>query len=101
MRNPLIAATALLFVTSAFGADGITAVRDSNGRVVFVNAERPTATQTSGSACAAPSAAGGYVYWSVTQRRWKRVPTPSATQVRNACSAAREVEAKLATSATP
>lgn len=104
MRSPLIAATAILLAASAYGADGITAVRDHSGRVVFVNAERQaeaTATAPSGEQCATPSASRGYVYWSVTQRRWKRVPAPTAAQVRSACSAAKEVEARLAGPAAP
>lgn len=102
MRSHLIAATAFLWASGAFGADGITAVRDGSGRVVFVNAEMPAhqgASPSPGSECVAPRTS--YVYWSVTQRRWKRVPSPSAAQVRNACSAAREVEATLARPAAP
>jgi soluble lytic murein transglycosylase-like protein len=73
-----------------------------NGRVIFVNAEGPAATArtpvSSGSDCASASA-GNYVYWSVTQKRWKRVPAPSAAAVRDACSAVKEVAATMAANA--
>jgi soluble lytic murein transglycosylase-like protein len=45
------------------------------------------------------SAPQQYVYWSNTKRRWVRVPAPSKAAVRNACSAAHEVEVAMATPA--
>jgi soluble lytic murein transglycosylase-like protein len=93
----------------SYAGDGIVPVRQ-NGRVIFVNAEQPAAAQTPTSATtttasnpAAPELAScqnastqQYVYWSNTKRRWVRVPTPSKIAVRNACSAAQEVEAAMA-----
>lgn len=80
---------------TALAADGIMPVRQ-NGRVVFVNAEGPgpTAARSETSDCGT-SAGQEYVYWSNTQKRWKRAPAPSAKAVRSACSAAQEVTAKL------
>ncbi len=84
--------------------DGIVPVRE-NGRVIFVNSEKPaeTAVNASQTSAAAPElqscqnpGSQQYVYWSNTKRRWMRVPTPSKTAVRNACSAAQEVEATMA-----
>ena len=84
--------------------DGIVPVRE-NGRVIFVNSEKPaeTAVNASQTSVAAPElqscqnpGSQQYVYWSNTKRRWMRVPTPSKTAVRNACSAAQEVEATMA-----
>src|SRR5690242_15652601 len=99
MRIHLIAAAAVSLVGSAWAGDGIIPVRE-NGRVIFVNDERSSnraSTPSNGSDCSTSGVRGSYVYWSVTQKRWKRVPAaPSAAQVRSACSAAKEVEATLA-----
>ena len=92
----------------SYAGDGIVPVRQ-NGRVIFVNSEQPAATPTSTSMMsaaalntAAPevancqnSAPQAYVYWSNTKRRWVGVPAPSKIAVRNACSAAQEVEATM------
>jgi soluble lytic murein transglycosylase-like protein len=104
MSTALIALSGL-----SYAGDGIVPVRQ-NGRVIFVNAEQSATTQTPTSATpttaantAAPelatcqnSAPQQYVYWSNAKRRWVRVPTPSKVAVRNACSAAQEVEAAMA-----
>jgi soluble lytic murein transglycosylase-like protein len=103
MRAHLIAATAIMLASSASAADGIMPVRQ-NGRVIFVNAEGPAASAgtaaLSESDCASASPRN-YVYWSVTQKRWKRVPAPSAAAVRDACSAVKEVAATMASSPAP
>ena len=87
----------------SYAGDGIVPVRE-NGRVIFVNSEKPaeTAVNASQTSAAAPelqtcqnSAPQQYVYWSNTKRRWMRVPTPTKVAVRNACSAAQEVEATI------
>jgi len=100
--------SAVLIALSGLGhaGDGIVPVRE-NGRVIFVNSEKPTnppaapAQGTSVSvtpelATCQNSAPQQYVYWSNTKRRWVRVPAPTAAAVRNACSAAREVEVTMA-----
>jgi soluble lytic murein transglycosylase-like protein len=101
MRIQLVMAVMFALGTaSAFAADGIVPVRE-NGRVIFVNAESAnTAPAASESGCV-PAQPQRYLYWSVTQKRWKRVPQPSAAQVRSACSAVKEVAATMAQSSQP
>ena len=74
-----------------------------NGRVIFVNAEGSapggTAAANAAESDCASTSPRNYVYWSVTQKRWKRVPTPSAAAVRSACSAVKEVAATMASNA--
>src|SRR5262245_15059628 len=90
----------------SYAGDGIVPVRE-NGRIIFVNAEKPAAPPATPSAATTMSSAPElsscenaapqqYVYWSNTKRRWVRVPAPSRVVVRNACSAAQEVEATMA-----
>jgi soluble lytic murein transglycosylase-like protein len=89
----------------SYAGDGIVPVRE-NGRIIFVNSEKPAAPQAASAATttsAAPelstcesAAPQSYVYWSNTKRRWLRVPAPSRVAVRKACSAAQEVEATMA-----
>jgi soluble lytic murein transglycosylase-like protein len=88
----------------SYAGDGIVPVRE-NGRVIFVNSEKPAAAASNATqaSAAAPelkscqnSGSNQYVYWSNTKRRWMRVPTPTKVAVRNACSAAQEVEATIA-----
>jgi soluble lytic murein transglycosylase-like protein len=89
----------------SYGGDGIVPVRE-NGRVIFVNSEKPAEVKLDAStsiSAAAPElqscqnpGSQQYVYWSNTKRRWMRVPTPTKSAVRNACSAAQEVEATIA-----
>jgi soluble lytic murein transglycosylase-like protein len=102
MRAHLIAATAIVLSQAASAADAIVAVRE-NGRVVFVNAESgaPSPASASNESGCTRSVPEGYVYWSVTQRRWKRVPAPSAVAIRNACSAVKEVADTLASKPAP
>jgi soluble lytic murein transglycosylase-like protein len=106
-----MSATLIALSGLSYAGDGIVPVRE-NGRVVFVNAEQPMATAPTPKSSTAPntvapelsncqnSAAQQYVYWSNTKRRWVRVPAPSKVAVRNACSAAREVEVAMAAPAT-
>ena len=98
MSAALIALSGLLYA-----GDGIVPVRE-NGRVIFVNSEKPAETavnaaQTSAAASELQSCQNSapqqYFYWSNTKRRWMRVPTPTKIAVRNACSAAQEVEATI------
>jgi soluble lytic murein transglycosylase-like protein len=98
MRFGTVAAATLAISAlggTALAGDGIMPVRQ-NGRVIFVNAEMPAPTAGQQETRDCGTAPGQqYVYWSNTQKRWKRVLTPSAKAVRNACSAALEVSAKL------
>lgn len=97
----------LLLASEALAADGITPVRDAQGRVVYVNdlnnSSSPTNTlNDSTNAKPAGNASfdgqqAKYVYWSNTQHRWKAVPAPSLTGSR-ARSAAAEVLAATETS---
>jgi soluble lytic murein transglycosylase-like protein len=68
--------------------DGIAAVKDENGRTVYVNAPRPEAAST---ASARPKRASVLVYWSNQERQWKPVPPPSPSAMRAAREAADEV----------
>jgi soluble lytic murein transglycosylase-like protein len=86
----------------SYAGDGIVPVRE-NGRVIFVNSEKPADVAANAPQASAPElqscqtpGSNQYVYWSNTKRRWMRVPTPSKVAVRNACSAAQEVEAAIA-----
>ncbi len=95
--------TFLLLVTRpATAADGITLVRDAEGRVVYVNdSSSPTNTLNASTNAASGSISMDgrqvkYVYWSNTQHRWKAVPAPSLTGNR-ARSAAAEVLAATET----
>src|SRR5260370_8482033 len=82
----LMAFTFLQLVTRpATAADGITLVRDAEGRVVYVNdSSSPTNTLNASTNAASGSISMDgrqvkYVYWSNTQHRWKAVPAPSLT----------------------
>jgi hypothetical protein len=79
---------------TAFAGDGIVPVRE-NGRVVFVNNDAKPTPPAADSGCTSTSKR--LVYWSNTERRWKRVPTPSRVALSNACSAAQEVSAMVST----
>lgn len=94
-----IAAMISLGCVSAYAADGIVPKRE-NGRVIFVNDESAQAAEAATAGGCTPTARS-YVYWSVTQKRWKRVPQPSAAQVRSACSAVKEVAATMAATPQP
>jgi soluble lytic murein transglycosylase-like protein len=63
-----------------------------NGRVVYVNdetADRPQAKENQPEKQSLPQRK--FIYWSVTEHRWKPVPVPSAGALRAARSAAAEV----------
>jgi soluble lytic murein transglycosylase-like protein len=77
-----------------FAADGIVPVREGN-RVIFKNNESAPASSITGSSCESASPRR-YLYWSNTDKRWKRIPAPSKVAIRNACSAMQEVNAAVA-----
>jgi hypothetical protein len=74
-------------------AGSITSTTDGSGRTIYVNdsVARQSNRHTSGE----PGPRSGLVYWSVTQHRWK--PVPSAN-IRAARSAAAEVEPQFSNS---
>ena len=82
------------------GEAAIVPVREGD-RIIFKNNESvppPTVAQAdrSGEAGECESTAPRrYIYWSNTEKRWKRVPAPSRLAIRNACSAVREVTAAI------
>ncbi|MEO6120228.1 MAG: lytic transglycosylase domain-containing protein [Terriglobales bacterium] len=88
---PLLAIT-LCLAPSLYAGDGIVASH-ANGRKIFVNNEvsAPGARNAS-----APATRGRLVYWSQLERRWKAVPPPSRTAMRNARSAVQEINALVA-----
>jgi soluble lytic murein transglycosylase-like protein len=88
-----VAASIFCLVPSAlFAGDGIIA-KSENGRVIFVNNEAPAARPDSAPVAAAPRR---LVYWSRTEGRWKAVPPPSRTAMRNARYAMQEINAMVA-----
>ncbi len=93
-RRLTLAAAALCLLASPLSAgDGIMAT-STNGRKIFVNNEAP-APELAGTK-AAPVTRGRLVYWSRLERRWKAVPPPSRTALRNARSAVQEINAMVA-----
>ncbi len=89
---PLLAISVLLSFTAT--AQTITTVEE-HGRRVFRNDEA-AAPVRSASAQTAP-AQSRYLYWSVTEKRWKPVPAPTLRSLREARSAVAEVTQFVAT----
>lgn len=87
-RAALLVAVSALLAPSLASA-GIHAVVE-DGRVVYVN-DDDTADEAKPKPAAPEPASRRFVYWSVTERRWKPVPVPSAGALRAARSAAAEV----------
>ena len=80
------------YVRAEAGSDsGITPTTDGDGRTIYVNESVPRTSRTS-SLSQAPERRSPLVFWSVTDHRWK--PVPSAN-VRAARSAAEEVNQYL------
>jgi soluble lytic murein transglycosylase-like protein len=69
-------------------ASGITTTTDDYGRVVYVNESVPSTNKS----LDAPAQRSSLAFWSVTEHRWKRVPS---AHVRAARSAAAEVNQYL------
>lgn len=92
-----LAAVVLLASFTAFADDGIVAKKE-NGRVIFVNNDAPAASTSAAATSAAPalSTPRRYVYWSSVEHRWKPVPPPSRTALRNARFAVSEINAMVA-----
>lgn len=78
-------------------AQNIVAVHDENGHVVWVNNEDPPKPQPSSTANEAKPRTSTLVYWSRTEKRWKPVPSPSPSMMKQAQQAANEVSAFVAT----
>ncbi|HXZ82003.1 MAG TPA: lytic transglycosylase domain-containing protein [Terriglobales bacterium] len=88
----LAAITLATFLPHAMAGDGITAVRDSYGRTVYVNDEAPAShASPQVSAPSSPARSSRLVYWSNNEHCWKAVPAPS----RSAASAARSAVAEV------
>lgn len=85
-------AIAFCVAPSLYAGDGIVA-SNANGRKIFVNNEKPAPGDKP---AAAPATRGRLVYWSRLERRWKAVPPPSRTAMRNARSAVQEINALVA-----
>jgi Transglycosylase SLT domain len=89
--------TAISFLSTVFSnttaqAQGaITSTRDESGRTIYVNGDAPSAGSRSQ---ATPSTRSPLMYWSVTEHRYKPVPTSGAV-MRAARSAASEVNTYL------
>jgi soluble lytic murein transglycosylase-like protein len=69
--------------------DGIIAVKDENGRTVYVNGDKARERQPV--RASAPTRSSVLVYWSNKEKRWKPVPAPSRSTMRSARRAADEV----------
>lgn len=76
--------------TSAYAGNGIVAVK-KDGRTFYVNSDEPSNVPAGSQSATAPQKRMVLVYWSHTERRWKRVPRPSAGAMRSARDAAQEV----------
>jgi len=88
-------ATAQAAAQTATGAGGITASTDESGRRVYVNAEGSgNASPAAGRADTSAGARSPLEYWSVTEHRFKPVPTNGAV-MRAARTAASEVTSYL------
>jgi soluble lytic murein transglycosylase-like protein len=91
--------TAISFLSTVFSnstaqAQGaITSTRDESGRTIYVNGDTPSAASRS-QAVPSPSTRSPLMYWSVTEHRYKPVPTSGAV-MRAARSAASEVNTYL------
>lgn len=73
-------------------AQSITAVEE-NGRKIYVNADAPARARA---VPVARTRASRYVFWSVTEHRWKPVPPPSPNILKAARYAAAEVSQYIA-----
>lgn len=84
----LMALAASTLFSLAANAQGIHAVRDDQGHVVYTNEgpSRPTPKPEQ-----APAVQTRLVYWSVTQKRWVPLNSPSPKALREARRAAAEV----------
>lgn len=108
-RRAVLATAAFCLMSGAvaFAGDGAGAIvpNKDGGRTIWVNNESYVApTAEAAKITEAPSAlnTAKLVYWSRTERRWKRVPRPTGYAVEQARTAAQEVsnvvyEAPLAT----
>ncbi len=76
----------------AGSGESITVTTDDSGHKVYVNDSVPVTSRRSASSDAAPVRRNQLVFWSVTEHRWKPVPTAN---VRAARSAVAEVNAYL------
>ena len=74
-------------------ADSITSTTDESGRKIYINGDGPSPSTASRTEAWTPSRSG-LVYWSVTEHRFKPVPTSGAV-MRAARSAASEVNTYL------
>ena len=90
--------TAISFLSTMFStvparaqSGGIAATTDDSGRRIFVNGDTPSPTRRTETAVSGRSA---LMYWSVTDHRFKPVPTSGAV-IRAARSAASEVNTYL------
>src|SRR5882757_10453 len=79
-------------------AQNIVAIHDENGHVVWVNNEEPPKPQSTSIASESKPKPVTLVYWSRTERRWKPVPPPSPSMMKQAQQAARVVSAFVSTS---
>jgi soluble lytic murein transglycosylase-like protein len=79
-------------------AQNIVAVHDENGHVVWVNNEEPPKPQLSSTVSQPKSRASNLVYWSRSEKRWKPVPPPTPSMMKQAQQAAQEVSAFVSAS---
>jgi Transglycosylase SLT domain len=93
--SPPFFLTAAACAQSADRAGGIVSSTDESGRRIYVNGETGEGRANTGARAEGPAAAhSSLVYWSVTEHRFKPVPTSGAT-MRAARSAASEVNTYL------
>jgi soluble lytic murein transglycosylase-like protein len=86
MASPVLATFLSLttpYLRAQAGFESITTSVDSSGRKIYVNDEAPAAPRRS----AAPVAqSSGLAYWSITEHRWKAVPSANMRAARSAAA---------------
>jgi len=75
-------------------ADAITSTTDESGRKIYINGDGPSTVSKAEASTASTRSRSPLVYWSVTEHRFKPVPTSGAV-MRAARSAASEVNTYL------
>lgn len=100
-RRAIVAGAAFCLTLGATAhageASGAIIPKTENGRTVWVNNESYVApgTVANGDEAQPQLNTKKLIYWSRTERRWKRVPKPSAYAVKQARSAAQEVNSAI------
>lgn len=93
-RHLLLLMVVALAAPSAFAQNGITPLRDEQGRTIYVDA---SVSHPASDSSKSLNRGSGLVYWSRVEHRWKPVPPPTPSAMKAARSAAAEVDQYVAT----